>query len=90
MAVSVKIDDDLKARLQTVAEAEQRSPHWIMHEAIREYVDRAEKQRRFDEHTLRSMQEYEETGLHLTWEEVRSAMETWGTDDERELPECHT
>ena len=30
MATSIKIDDELKARIQSLAEQRQRSAHWIM------------------------------------------------------------
>jgi len=40
MATSVKIDDDLKSRVQRLANVRRRSAHWIMREAIRDYVER--------------------------------------------------
>ena len=36
MATSIKLDDDLTDRVRRLAELRQRSPHWIMREAIRE------------------------------------------------------
>jgi predicted transcriptional regulator len=42
MATSVKLDDDLKGRVQTLARTRQRSPHRVMREAIRQYVEREE------------------------------------------------
>lgn len=39
-ATSIKIDDELRQRVQ---QSRQRTAHWIMREAIREYVDREEK-----------------------------------------------
>jgi predicted transcriptional regulator len=36
MATPVKIDDELKKRIQLLADARRRSPHWIMQEAIRD------------------------------------------------------
>ncbi|KFL31979.1 CopG family transcriptional regulator [Devosia riboflavina] len=90
MAVSVKLDDDLRERIQSLAESKQRSAHWIMREAIRGYVEREEARRQFDEDTLASWKHYQETGLHLTGEEVFAWMETWGTDEETDAPPCHT
>jgi hypothetical protein len=37
---SIKLDDGLKARLQQMALARRRSVHWLMREAIAEYVAR--------------------------------------------------
>ena len=90
MATSVKLDDDLRDRIQSLAQSKQRSAHWIMREAIREYVSREEARRSFDQATIGALEEYQETGLHLTGEEVFAWLETWGTDEESEPPSCHT
>ncbi|WP_404406326.1 CopG family ribbon-helix-helix protein [Pelagibacterium halotolerans] len=90
MATSVKIDDDLKARIQTLAGQRRRSAHWIMREAIREYVEREEARESFKQEALASWAHFQETGLHLTGEEVFAWLDTWGTDEEQDAPECHT
>jgi predicted transcriptional regulator len=89
MATTVKIDDQLKERVQHLASIRQRSPHWIMKEAIRDYVEREEKRESFKQEALRSWKEYQETGLHLSGKEVRDWLSTWGTDMESGTPECH-
>ena len=89
MATSVKLDDELKNRIQHLADAWQRSPHWIMREAIREYVEREELRERFKQEALASWVAYQETGRHLTGQEVRDWLNTWGTDEETEVPQCH-
>ena len=89
MATSIKIDDSLKARVQRLARQRQRSPHWIMLEAIQQYVEREEALERFKQEALTSWAAYKETGRHLTGEEVRAWLNTWGTDDETPAPECH-
>ena len=40
---SIKLDDALKARLQKLGAARRRSVHWLMREAIAEYVAREEQ-----------------------------------------------
>ncbi len=89
MATSLKIDDDLKQRVHDLARQRRRSGHWIMLEAIRQYVEREEARESFRREALASWQEYRETGRHLTGEEVRSWLNTWGTDDEGPAPGCH-
>ena len=32
--VAIKIDEDIKARVKRLAQARQRTPHWLMREAI--------------------------------------------------------
>ncbi len=89
MATSVKIDDELKSRIQHLADMRNRSAHWIMREAIRNYVEREEARERFKQDALASWTAYQETGQHLTGKEVRGWLNTWGTDKEKEMPPCH-
>lgn len=89
MATSLKIDDKMKSRVQHLASQRRRSPHWIMLEAIRQYVEREEAREGFKQEALASWAAYQETGRHLTGQEVRALLNTWGTDDERAMPECH-
>jgi predicted transcriptional regulator len=89
MANSLKIDDELKGRVQHLASLRHRSPHSIMREAIRQYVEREEAREGFKHEAMASWVAYQETGRHLTGQEVRAWLQTWGTDREAELPECH-
>lgn len=89
MATSIKIDDNLKCRIQHLADVRHRSAHWIMREAIRDYVEREEARESLKQEALASWQAYQETGRHLTDQEVRTWLGTWGTNHEKEIPECH-
>jgi predicted transcriptional regulator len=89
MATSVKLDDELKSRIQQLADKRHRSAHWIMREAIREYVVREEARESFKQEALSSWTAYQESGRHLTGEEVSDWLNTWGTDKETEMPPCH-
>ena len=89
MATSIKIDDELKGRVQRLAGLRQRSPRWIMREAIAQYVEREEAREAFKQEALASWAAYRETGRHLTGQEVRAWLNTWGDEAETELPECH-
>ncbi len=60
-----------------------------MLEAIRQYVEREEAREGFKQETLASWAAYQETGRHLTAQEVRTWLNTWGTDAEKAMPECH-
>jgi len=90
MATSLKINDTLKSRVQHLARLRDRSPHWIMCEAIEQYVQREEARESFKQEAQASWTAYQETGRHLTGQEARAWLQTWGTDNETELPECHT
>jgi predicted transcriptional regulator len=89
MATSVKLDEELKGRVRRLAETRRRSPHWIMREAIEQYVEREEARESFKQEALASWAEFRETGQHLTGDEVREWLGTWGTDTEAKPPKCH-
>lgn len=89
MATSIKIDDELKGRIQRLADQRQRSSHWIMREAIVQYVEREEARESFKQEALASWSAYQETGRHLTGEEARTWLDSWGADGQGELPKCH-
>ncbi|MBF0266600.1 MAG: CopG family ribbon-helix-helix protein [Gammaproteobacteria bacterium] len=89
MATSIKLDNELKTRVQFLADSRQRSAHWIMKEAIRSYVEREEAKENFKQEALSSWKAYQENGQHLTANEVNEWLDTWGTDKESENPKCH-
>jgi len=89
MATSLKIDDTLKGRVQNLASQRRRSPHWIMLEAIQQYVEREEKREAFKQDALRAWEGYQRTGLHLTLEEVDAWLAKLEAGEDAELPECH-
>ncbi|MBB3192335.1 CopG family ribbon-helix-helix protein [Halomonas cerina] len=86
---SIKLDDDLKGRVQHLADARRRSAHWLMREAIEQYVEREERREAFRRDTLKAWEDYQATGLHATAGEVEKWLATWGTDNEDPAPTCH-
>ena len=89
MATSVKLDDDLKNRIQHLANIQHRSAHWVMCEAIRDYVEREELRESFKQEALASWTAFQEAGRHLSSQETLDWLSTWGTDKETEIPSCH-
>jgi len=88
-ATSIKLDDALKGRIQHLAEARRRTAHWIMREAIAQYVDREEKREALRQDTLTAWDDFQATGQHATADEVDRWLASWGTDNELPAPECH-
>lgn len=88
-ATSVKLDDDMKGRIQQLAEARKRTSHWIMREAIAQYVEREEKREALRRDTLKAWGKFQETGLYATAEDVDQWLASWGTEDELPAPKCH-
>ena len=89
MAASVKIDDKTKNRIQYLAGIRNRSAHWVIREAIRDYIEREETRGNFRQEALESWTTYKETPHHLSGEEVRDWLKTWGNDTETEIPKRH-
>lgn len=88
-ATSIKLDDTLKDRVQHLAEARRRSSHWIMREAIAQYVEREEKRETFKQDALHAWEEYQQTGLHLTLEEADTWLAKLEAGEDAEPPKCH-
>ena len=76
MTISIKLDNELENRIQRLADNRHRSLHWIIREAIREYVEREEAIERFKQEALASWDTYEVTGQHLTGQEIRNWLNT--------------
>src|SRR6218665_4020098 len=87
--VSIKIDDDTKARVKRLAAARHRTPHWLMHEAITQHVHREEKREAFRQATLKAWQEYRTTGLHVSADEADAWLAQLEQVKDIEPPECH-
>jgi predicted transcriptional regulator len=90
MATSVKLDDQLKARIQQLARARDRTPHFLMREAIERFVDQEEARDSFAREAEDAWRDYQETGLHVTGDELFAWLRTWGTEPPVEPPACHT
>lgn len=88
-ATSIKLDDELKGRVKHLAEARRRTSHWIMREAIAQYVEREEKREAFKQDALRAWEDYQLTGLHLTIEEADDWLAKLEAGEDAQLPKCH-
>ena len=88
-AVAVKIDLEMKERMKRLADAKHRSTHWMMKEAIRQYVDREEKRESFRHDALMAWNEYQVTGLHVAQQEADAWLAKLEDGQNEEQPECH-
>lgn len=87
--VAIKIDQDTRERVKRLAEARHRTPHWLMREAISQYVAREEKREAFRQDAINAWNEYQKSGLHATGDEVVAWLDTWGEENEKAAPICH-
>lgn len=87
--VAIKIDADIKARVKRMADARQRTPHWLMREAITQYVEREEKREAFRQEALEAWEAYRATGWHVTSEEADAWLAELEQGKDVEPPQCH-
>lgn len=83
---AVKLDDETYDRLKALGEARKRTPHWLMKEAIRQFLDREEEAEHIRFDTLERWKRYEATGETVGHDVVDAWLETWGTDQEGKCP----
>ena len=86
---SLKLDLELKERVQRLAQARRRSAHWIMGEAVEQYVGREEKREQLRHDALAAWAEYRATGLLATAEEADAWLAKLEAGENAKAPECH-
>jgi len=86
---SVKLDAATKDRVQRLAESRRRSAHWVMREAIQQYLDREEGREAFRQSALSAWEDYQATGLHATGEEADAWLSKLEAGEDAPPPECH-
>lgn len=86
---SLKLDPETKARVQRLADARRRSAHWVMREAVEQYIEREEAQEKLRQDALAAWADYQATGLHVTAEEADAWLAKLETGEDAEPPECH-
>jgi predicted transcriptional regulator len=84
----LKLDVEVKQRVQRLASARRRSPHWLMREAIEECVEREEKREQFRQDALAAWTHYQTTGLHATAEEADAWLAKLEAGKKATPPKC--
>lgn len=86
---SLKLDIEMKERVQRLASARRRSPHWVMREAIEQYVEREEQREQLRQDALAAWTDYQTTGLHVTAEEADVWLAKLEAGKDAPPPKCH-
>jgi predicted transcriptional regulator len=86
---SLKLDQKLKQRVQRLAAARRRSAHWVMREAVEQYVGREERREKLRQDALAAWNHYQTTGLHATAGEADAWLAKLEAGENAEAPECH-
>ncbi len=88
--VTVKLEDRERQSLKLLAAAKQRTPHFLMKEAIQRYIEDEEAEQAAIEAAAVSLAHYKKTGLHTTLDEVKSWAKAVRKDCSKKMPACHT
>jgi predicted transcriptional regulator len=83
---AVKLDESMYDRLKILAETRQRTPHWLMKEAIRQFLEREEATEQIRHDTLQRLAQLEADGKVISHETVDAWLATWGTEHEGQCP----
>lgn len=82
---SVRLPDDLAEQLTELAEKLNRSKSWLISEAVKDFVARANEDARRWQETLEALDAVK-GGQFVDGEEVDAWLARWGSDDELPTP----
>lgn len=88
-STSVKLDTKTKERVQRLAALRRRSPHWVLREAVEQYVEREEKREQFRQDALAAWDHYQATGKHVTAAEADKWLAKLEAGKDAPPPTCH-
>lgn len=83
---TIRLPEDLKARLARLAEAESTSTHSLILDAIAEKVDALERRHAFHEEAQKRMAHLEETGMGIAWVDMKRYLDARMTGEDMPPP----
>ena len=86
---SLKLDGALKERVRRLASARKRSAHWLMREAVAQYVEREEQRERLRNDALVAWNHYQATGSYVTADEADKWLAKLEAGKDAAPPKCH-
>lgn len=87
--VSIKLAAEQKLLLTQIAKKQHRSVHFVLCQAVKEFLDREQAKLDFYESARKAGEHYQETGLHTTHEELKTWANSLGTAQELAPPVSH-
>ena len=87
--LSLKLDIADRDRLRLLAEYKNRTPHFIMKQAVQKYLLEEEAQQRFVEAAKASREHYKKTGLHVTHDEFSQWVDALQSNPKAVPPTSH-
>lgn len=87
--VAVKLDKETRDRLKRLVDARDRSAHWMLREAVSQFLSREETREAFRQAGFAAWQEYQATGQHVTHKEADAWLAKLEAGEEADAPACH-
>jgi predicted transcriptional regulator len=87
--MSIKLDVADRDRIRSLAAYKNRTPHFIMKEAVQQYLAQEEAEQRFIAVAKASRQHYQSTRQHITHEEFSRWVDELQTNPQAKPPTCH-
>lgn len=87
--VTVKLDLADRERIASLAVTKKRTSHYLMKEAILDYIRREEATQNFIKAAEASYDHYKETGLHITLDQFSAWADQVQEDPTTPIPICH-
>lgn len=78
---SVRLQPEIEAGLEAMAEQTQRSKGWLINQALKEFIARQEVEQTRWRQTLQAIESVAK-GQMVAGQTVHAWMESWGTEDE--------
>ena len=87
--VAIKLDQDMRDRLKRLAAAKGRSPHWMLRQAVSQFVEREEFREVFRAAGLQAWHQYQGTGLNVTHDDADAWLACLQAGEEAAVPQGH-
>ena len=84
----VKLEPQLKSRLKELGKLKHRTIHWLMKEAIQQYLEQEEEREKLKHETMTRWEEEAEKNMTVSNGAVMAWLDTWGTENEKGRPKC--
>lgn len=83
---TIRLPEELKARLARLAEAEGTSIHGLILDAIAEKADALERRREFHEDARQRLAQMRDTGAGIEWDEMQRRLRARVADEDAPMP----
>ena len=71
-SVAIKLDDEIKTRIQNLGEIKERSTHWLMKRAILDYLEKEERAEKEKQEDQQRWENYVQTGESINHNDMKN------------------